>query len=118
MKNKNSLYSSKYTLDDEEYKKEMFTAEGLPSPIEVKMLDIPEIHTYNSKSAIQLMENLSNTRNFEIFKSPIVKNWIIFKYAEVKKYTFRVLFLPFLAYLFFLVIYIDIVSQKYRTTYE
>jgi len=63
------------------------------------------------------MGELAETNNFEIFKSPVVQSWILFRYPMVRSYTVYKLLIPYLFFLCILVTYIDYLIPSYRFAY-
>lgn len=64
------------------------------------------------------MQVLAETDNFEIFRSEVIQNLIRYRYDKVKAFTVRLLFVPFLLYLFVLIGYIDYCLPGYMETYS
>lgn len=64
--------------------------------ISTKIIDIPDIHGFNTHSGIPFFNSLARIDNLDIFLNKVVKAAIDYKWPIVRKYTIIFLFIPFM----------------------
>jgi hypothetical protein len=64
----------------------------------VKILDIPELHSFEEEHAIEFFNVLSKV-DLDIFSNDVIRCLIDFKWPLVKEFTVKILFIPFIFYI-------------------
>jgi len=64
----------------------------------VKILDIPELHSFEEENAIEFFNVLSKV-DLDIFSNDVIRCLIDFKWPLVKEFTVKILFIPFIFYI-------------------
>jgi len=80
----------------------------------VRVQDIHRLHDFKEASGDELMKELSEIPNFEVFDSEVIQNMITFKYKAVQRATIRKLLVPYLIWLVIFFVYSDFITWQYR----
>ena len=64
----------------------------------MKILDIPELHSFEEENAIEFFNVLSKV-DLDIFSNDVIRCLIDFKWPLVKEFTVKILFIPFIFYI-------------------
>jgi hypothetical protein len=91
----------------------MFNPDVLEVPLEMYILDIPQLHKYLNDNADNFFEALAETECIELFSNRSVKAIIELKWPLVKSAIIRNLFIPYLIFLFTFLIYTVVLFEKF-----
>ena len=90
----------------------MIVSSKIDKELRLEFIDIPNLHTYTDEGAEEFFMALSNTEKMEIFNIKAVRMMIDFKWPLAKSYTIWRLFVPFIFFLGFYLVYMNIVYYK------
>jgi hypothetical protein len=77
----------------------LFTVSPLDSEINLRFLDIPQLHCYQEKVGDEFFKSLGDTKDIEFFKYKSVQAIIDYKWPLAREYTFKILFIQFLIFM-------------------
>lgn len=89
-------------------KKKLFKEEGKPVPIQLTILDLPHLHSFNSL-ANDVMAALTETDYLDIFENDAIKYIITEKWEVVRKAIMKRMFIPYCFFLLIFTVFINFI---------
>ena len=97
---------------------QMFNEEVIEMPLNMSVLDLPNMQKFENKNADKLLLVLSETENIELFTSASVRAIIELKWPLVQRAMIKYLFYPFLVLHFCFTYYAVYLFENLQDTSE